>query len=168
MPDQEREARFRALLRAHEGSLRRLAASYAGATSEQEDLLQEIILAIWLALPNFRGESSEKTFLFRIAQNRCISHLAKRRRVDSLDDLEIDPADSGKGPDALASDAEQSDRLLTAVRRLPVMHRQVIVLALEDLDYREIGAVLGISENNVGVRLNRARAQLRELMEGSE
>lgn len=168
MPEQEREARFRALLRAHEGSLRRLAASYGGATSEQEDLLQEIILAIWLALPNFRGESSEKTFLFRIAQNRCISHIAKRRRVDSLDGLEIDPVDSGKGPDALAVDAEQSHQLLKAVRRLPVMHRQVIVLALEDLDYREIAAVLGISENNVGVRLNRARAQLRELMEGSE
>ena len=53
---------------------------------------------------------------------------------------------------------------MKAMRRLPVMHRQVIVLALEDLEYREIAAVLGISENNVGVRLNRARARLRELM----
>ncbi len=164
MPNPDREAAFRALLRAHQGSLRRLAASYAGATSEQEDLLQEIALALWLALPSFRGESSEKTFLFRIAQNRCISHIARRRPVDSLDGLELDPADSAKGPDALVSDAEQSSRLLQGVRSLPLMHRQVIVLALEDLDYREIAAVLGITETNVGVRLNRARARLRKLM----
>jgi RNA polymerase sigma-70 factor (ECF subfamily) len=53
---------------------------------------------------------------------------------------------------------------MQAVRRLPLIQRQVVVLALEDLDYAEIGAVLGISENNVGVRLNRARASLRKLM----
>jgi RNA polymerase sigma factor (sigma-70 family) len=164
MSDPGREKRFRELLQAHQGSLRRLAASYAGKTSEQDDLLQEIALAIWLALPQFRGESSEKTFLFRIAQNRCISHLSRRKPTESLEGLEIDPVDSAKSPDSVVSDAEETRRLLNAMRRLPVMHRQVIVLALEDLDYREIAAVLGISENNVGVRLNRARARLRELM----
>lgn len=164
MSDPARQKRFRELLQAHQGPLRRLAASYAGATSEQEDLLQEIALALWLALPNFRGEASEKTFLFRIAHNRCITHISRRRPVDSLDGLEIDPVDTAKSPDALVADAEQSERLLHAVRALPVMHRQVIVLALEDLDYSEMANVLGISENNVGVRLNRARARLRELM----
>lgn len=168
MPEQNRDERFQKLMQAHQGSLRRMAASYAGATSEQEDLLQEIALALWLALPKFRGESSEKTFMFRIAQNRCISHITRRRPMYSLDGLEIDPIDASRGPDALASDAEQSRRLVEAVRRLPVMHRQVVVLALEDLDYKEIAAVLGISENNVGVRLNRARAQLRQLMGEAE
>lgn len=164
MPDPDRQKRFSELLEAHQGPLRRLAASYAGSTNEQEDLLQEIALALWLALPNFRGEASEKTFLFRIAHNRCITHISRRRPMDSLDGLEIDPVDTAKTPDAVVSEAEQSSRLLKAVRALPLMQRQVVVLALEDLDYSEMPSVLGISENNVGVRLNRARARLRELM----
>jgi RNA polymerase sigma factor (sigma-70 family) len=164
MANPERETIFRELLDRNLPALRRLAASYAGATSEQADLLQEIALALWQALPSFRGESSARTFLFRIAQNRCISHLARRRPTDSLDLLGIDPLDPGTTPDQALGAAQESGRLLAAVRQLPLKHRQVIVLALEDLDYREIAAVLGISENNVGVRMNRARAQLRELL----
>jgi RNA polymerase sigma factor (sigma-70 family) len=159
-----RDAAFRDLLARNLPALRRLAASYAGATSEQEDLLQEIALALWQALPSFRGESSPRTFLFRIAQNRCISHLARRRSFHSVEELELDPADAGPGPEQSLAQAQDNGRLVEAVHRLPLIHRQVVVLALEDLDYEEIAAVLGISANNVGVRLNRARAELKRLM----
>lgn len=167
MANQARETMFRELLDRNLPALRRLAASYAGATSEQADLLQEIALGLWQALPSFRGESSPRTFLFRIAQNRCISHIARRRPTESLDLLGIDPPDSGTTPEQALGSAQDSGRLLAAVRQLPLNHRQVIVLALEDLDYREIAAVLGISESNVGVRMNRARARLRELLGGN-
>jgi len=66
--------------------------------------------------------------------------------------------------DAVVGEAQESAQLLAAVRRLPLIQREVVVLALEDMDYGEIAAVLGISETNVGVRLNRARASLRKLM----
>ena len=164
MFDPDREQAFQSLLAANLPALRRLAASHAGATAEQEDLLQEIALALWQALPGFRGDSSPRTFLFRIAQNRCISHIARRRPSASLEALELDPPDPGATPEQAIGAAQSSQRLLDAVRRLPLIQRQVIVLALEDLDYGEIAAVLGISENNVGVRLNRARAQLKQLL----
>ncbi|MDR2214228.1 MAG: sigma-70 family RNA polymerase sigma factor [Nevskiaceae bacterium] len=156
-----RETQFHALLTANLPALRRLAASYAGRMAEQEDLVQDIALALWQALPRFRGESSSRTFLFRIAHNRCLSYLSRRRINDSLDELELDPADPMASPEQTLDNQQASQRLLQAVHRLPLNHRQVVVLALEDLDYQEIAAVLGISENNVGVRLNRARAQLR-------
>ncbi len=82
----------------------------------------------------------------------------------SLQDLELDPPDGGRSVEATLSQQQDSTRLMEAVRRLPLIQRQVVVLALEDLDYAEIAAVLGITENNVGVRLNRARASLRKLM----
>ena len=66
----ELEQRFDALLEAHGPSLARLAASYARRASEHDDLFQEIAFAIWRALPGFRGECSERTFVFRIAHNR--------------------------------------------------------------------------------------------------
>jgi RNA polymerase sigma-70 factor (ECF subfamily) len=164
MQDPDRERRFLALLNANLPALGRLAGSYAGSTGEREDLVQDIALALWQALPRFRGESSERTFLFRIAHNHCIDHITRRRPMASLQDLELDPADGSRSIEARLTDQQDSARLQEAVRRLPLIQRQVVVLALEDMDYAEIGAVLGISENNVGVRLNRARASLRKLM----
>jgi RNA polymerase sigma-70 factor (ECF subfamily) len=84
--------------------------------------------------------------------------------MDSLQALELDPADDTGPIDMALSQAQDSARLSDAVRRLPLIQRQVIVLALEDMDYQEIAAVLGISEVNVGVRLNRARTALKKLM----
>lgn len=157
----DRLERFETLLAANRPALARLAASYATSPADRDDLLQEIAMGLWLALPGFRAECSERTFLFRIAHNRCISHLARRRPQVSLDELEIDPVDQGATPDTGVSDAQQTERLQDAVRRLPLTYRQVIVLLLEDLDYRQIAQVLGISETNVGARLTRARGLLR-------
>ena len=164
MEDPDRERRFLALLNANLPALGRLAGSYAGSTGEREDLLQEIALALWQALPRFRGESSERTFLFRIAHNHCIDHITRRRPMASLQELELDPEDGGRSVESTLTQEQESARLMSAVRRLPLIQRQVVILALEDMDYAEIGAVLGITENNVGVRLNRARATLRKLM----
>jgi RNA polymerase sigma factor (sigma-70 family) len=158
------EQRFLSLLNANLGALGRLAGSYTRTPTERDDLLQDIALALWLALPRFRGESSERTFLFRIAQNRCIDHISRRKPTESLDELEFDPPDMGKPVDTVLGEAQQSRQLVVAIHRLPMTYRQVIVLALEDMDYREIATVLGISETNVGVRLNRARAMLRDLI----
>ena len=156
-----RRDNFEALLAANRPALARLAASYATSPADRDDLLQEIAMGLWLALPGFRAECTERTFLFRIAHNRCISHLSRRRPQVSLDELEIDPVDQHDGPDTGVSHAQQTERLQVAVRSLPLAYRQVIVLLLEDLDYRQIAEVLGISETNVGARLTRARALLR-------
>lgn len=164
MEDPDRERRFLALLNANLAALGRLAGSYASGTAEREDLVQDIALALWQALPRFRGESSERTFLFRIAHNHCIDHITRRRPMASLQDLELDPVDGARSIETSLSQQQDSARLTAAVRQLPLIQRQVVVLALEDMDYAEIGAVLGITENNVGVRLNRARATLRKLM----
>lgn len=164
MTDPDRERRYLALLNANLAALGRLAASYAGSTGERDDLMQEIALALWQALPRFRGECSERTFLFRIAHNHCVNHIVRRRPTASLQELELDPEDGARPVEARLTDAQQSARLHDAVRRLPLIQRQVVMLALEDLDYAEIAAVLGITETNVGVRLNRARASLRKMM----
>ena len=84
--------------------------------------------------------------------------------MESLQAMELDPADDTRPIEMSLGQAQDSARLLQAVQRLPLIQRQVIVLALEDMDYQEIASVLGISETNVGVRLNRARTTLKRLM----
>ena len=164
MQDPDRERRFLALLNANLPALGRLAGSYVRSSAEREDLLQDIALALWQALPRFRGDSSERTFLFRIAHNHCINHITRRRPMASLQELELDPPDGSISIETRLNAQQDSARLTEAVRQLPLIQRQVVVLALEDMEYAEIAQVLGITENNVGVRLNRARATLRRQM----
>ncbi len=142
----------------------REAASYARAPGERENILQEIALAIWSALPRFRGECSERTFLFRIAHNRAITYLARRRltTIDADENVEIE--DSSLNPETALSSEQQGQRLLDAIHRLPVGHAQVVTLTLEGMRYADIAEVLGISEANVGARLTRARQMLRKLL----
>ncbi|HEY7670696.1 MAG TPA: sigma-70 family RNA polymerase sigma factor [Gammaproteobacteria bacterium] len=159
------EEQFTRLLTGNRAALSRLAASYTRTAGDCDDLLQEIAMALWRALPAFRGECSERTFVFRIAHNRCITHLSKRRVNVSLDEAEIEVEDPSANAEAALAEEQERQRLLAAIRDLPAIHREVLVLALEGMGYREIADVVGISESNVGVRLNRARERLRELLE---
>jgi RNA polymerase sigma-70 factor (ECF subfamily) len=158
------ERQFDRLLAAHGAALTRLAGSYTNTAADRDDLTQEIAIAIWRALPRFRGECSERTFVFRIAHNRAISWLVRNRRQPPTgEDLEV--RDSRPDAESELAREQRAERLRRAVRRLPVLYRQAVTLSLEGLDYGEIAEVLGISENNVGARLSRARQMLRELLE---
>ena len=153
-------------MEAEGAALARLAASYARGPGDGEDLFQDIAVAIWQALPRFRGECSERTFLFRIAHNRGIAHVARRRlpTIDAAEDVEL--PDKRPNPEQQLSVEQQGRQLLDAIRCLPLGHRQVVTLALEGMSYGEIGDVLGIAEGNVGARLTRARQMLRAQLQG--
>ena len=161
----DRDARYLRLVTDHDRAIRRLAASYEREPARQQDLVQDIWLALWQALPALRGECSDRTFIFRIAHNRGVTHIRhwSRRRTEVLDEC-APLADPSMDPEDAATDRQRRERLQAAVRRLPLGLRQVTVLMLEGLSHREMAEVLGISENNVAVRLARARAALaREL-----
>jgi len=146
-------------------ALVRLTACYEWLPQAREDLLQEILLAIWRALPSFRGDCSEKTFCFRVAHNRCLTHVWRRGQSRESEGELPEAPDPHKNPETLAIDSHRRETLLTAIRALPVNYRQVITLALEDLTAAEMATVLGVTENNVAVRLNRARKALRSILE---
>jgi RNA polymerase sigma-70 factor (ECF subfamily) len=170
MPSAEsRDDRCVRLLHEHDRALRRLAASYERDPSRQQDLLQEIWLAVWQALPRFRGDCSERTFVYRIAHNRAVSHVDhwQRRRTDSLDEDAPLPA-SQPDPEHALSIEQRRERLQAAVQQLPMGLRQVVVLTLEGLSHAEVAEVVGITENNVAVRLTRARAALSRLLGARE
>ncbi|MFZ0962231.1 MAG: RNA polymerase sigma factor [Terriglobia bacterium] len=163
-----REERFDRILREYGAALARVAFGYEKVASAREDLTQEIALAVWQALPHFRGECSERTFVYRIAHNRCLTHVYRRQPShEPLEELppSQEPLDPKPHPEEQVAIAHERDRLRSAIQRLPLVHRQVIMLMLEELSHAEIAEVLGITENNVGVRLNRARKALREALE---
>src|SRR5580658_5431832 len=144
-------------------SIGRLASSYESRAHAREDLLQDIRLAIWTALPRFRGDASMRTFVFRIAHNRALTHVWRRKKAGQPEEAE-NVVDARENPEASAIENTNRAKLVDAIRGLPIPFRQVITLALEDLSHAEIAAVLGISENNVAVRMNRARNLLKEIL----
>lgn len=161
----QREALFDRVIQENGSALIRLAAAYTNSEGDRDDLFQDISFAIWQALPAFRGESSVRTYLFRIAHNRGIAYLASRRSIHTLEQEELRLHDPMPNPERRLEIEEQRRNLLAAVRKLPVVYRHVITLALEGLTYPEMADVLGVSEANIGVRLNRARKELRKLLE---
>ncbi|HEY9554954.1 MAG TPA: sigma-70 family RNA polymerase sigma factor [Allosphingosinicella sp.] len=143
----------------------RIAMSYESDITQREDLVQQIFLAIWQALPTFRGDSSVKTFVGKIAQNRSISHVAKRVREPRIAELPEELATETPSPEDSANDASERRLLLAKTRLLPLPQRQVIILVLEGFSYGEIADMLEIAPNALWVRMTRAKAALKRLLE---
>lgn len=143
----------------------RICASYERDRDLARELVQEVWFAVWRALPAFRADSSLKTFVARIAQFRAISHVTKHARKP-LDAAFGDEMPAVPIPESQVIAADERDRVLQAVRRLPIAYRQPVILTLEDFSPAEIATMLGLSQNVIGVRLNRARSMLREMLNG--
>ena len=157
------ELEYERIRREYGPLLGRIVESYTSAGADRDDLSQEVGLAIFNAMKRFRGESSEKTFIIRIAHNRGLNFVYKRPKLMASEQMEI--PDRRPNPEQAADAAERRKILLACIRSLPVGYRQVLTLALEDLSHQEISEIVGISLSNVAVRLNRAKAMVNEKME---
>ncbi|MCD9004990.1 sigma-70 family RNA polymerase sigma factor [Luteimonas sp. XNQY3] len=134
----------------------------------REELMQEVLLAVWQALPALHDRDRLLPFALRIAHNLGASHVRAAMRVPAPLPLDLDGHDV---PDpATVADAERarSQWLFEALATLPLTLRQPLMLQLEGFDYGEIGDLLGLSQENVGVRLHRARARLKALLSREE
>jgi RNA polymerase sigma-70 factor (ECF subfamily) len=156
------ELQFRQWLGEHKGLLVKVVRSFAEGPADQDDLFQEILLQVWLSLPNFRADSKPTTWLYRVALNTALawkrSEKKRRRRQGSLSISEAAPP-GGSAAAALQND-RIVDQLYAAIRALPPAKRALVVLYLDGFTYREIADVVGISESNVGVSLNRIKKDL--------
>lgn len=158
---------FDEILATHAGFIDRVLSSYERSATVREELVQESALALWRALPAFRGDASLKTFIARIAHNIGVSHIRRVSRFRAAGEVPDDIADAADDPERHTINTQDHVRLADAVRALPISLRQATVLLLEDFSHKEIADALGISEGAVAVRLNRARAELARRLGGS-
>jgi RNA polymerase sigma-70 factor (ECF subfamily) len=159
-----RRARFAALLADHHGLLRKIAWGFSTCAADRADLMQDMAAQLWAVFPRWDGVRPFSTWAYRIALNVALG----RRRApapptvphDELHD-EAPQAHAAGGPD----EAALLHQLRRAVDGLDPLNRALLLLYLDDLAYREIGEILGLTETNVGVRLNRLKQRLRAQME---
>lgn len=160
------DAQFAQLLDAHAEVAWRIAGAYSRTRADREDLYQEVLLQAWRALPSFRGDAAERTWLTRIAINVALGTVRRderRRTVDAPTAVEAVASD-GHDPAHAASQADALDRLYGALRQLPEVDRALVLLTLDERPHAEIADVLGLSVSNVAVRLHRVKARLATLL----
>jgi RNA polymerase sigma-70 factor (ECF subfamily) len=160
-----KEQLFAEVTRTCTGLITRIALSYEADAALRRELIQDILLAVWVALPSFRGDSSLKTFAAAIAQKRCITHVTKRAREPRQVELPADLVSAAPPPDEVALKNDQKRRLVESIQRLPIPQREAIVLCFEGFSYGEMAEILGISANAVMLRCQRAKSTLKTIME---
>jgi RNA polymerase sigma-70 factor (ECF subfamily) len=159
---------FSQILQKHAALIGRVAATYEANFHMRQELLQEITLAVWQALDKFKGDSSLKTYVLRVAHNRAITHVAyhaKQPRNDSYCEMESPEPSLHPSTDEKIDQQQQIQLMLAQVRQMPIQARQVVTMSMEGLSYNEIADACGISPSNAGVVLNRARKVLMESIE---
>jgi RNA polymerase sigma factor (sigma-70 family) len=162
MNSKAQQAIFDDWLREHAAILHHVANGFATG-ADRHDLMQELMLALWRAVPAFRAASLPSTFIFRVTHNAALTwkraERSYRRRLDSFQELQAaSPAileESGGEP---PSDA--LELLYAAIRTLAPLDRSLVLLQLDGAGYAQIAEIHGLSESNVGVRLNRIKHKL--------
>ena len=157
MTRKEQNDRFAAWICDHAGVLNKVARAYSFHPAEQQDLLQEMQVAVWHSVPGFRAGSKVSSYIYRIALNRAISWVrresAYRRKLDLIESAP-ETAPGADTPDP------RMELVYAEIRQLSKAERALILMQLDGFSYEEIGQALGLSTTNVGARLTRIRRKL--------
>ncbi len=153
----------------HGSSVMKVARAYTLTSEECQDLAQEILLEAWRSLPRFEGKARAATWFYRVALHTAMKwqrkDIPRRRRQLPLLEVQVLATEGASAAEG-AQHRETVEQLYQAIHQLPKTDAALVLLYLDDLSYPEMAEVLGISESNVGVKLNRAKKALSELMNG--
>jgi RNA polymerase sigma-70 factor (ECF subfamily) len=168
--EEDHKSIFTKWLEEHSSSVIKVARAYTLSTDECQDLAQEILLQAWCSLAKFEGKASAATWFYRIALHTAMNWQRKdrprRARQQPFLELQDLASEASESPEQVQQ-RETVEQLYKAIHQLPKVDAALVLLYLNDLSYREMSEVLGISENQVGVKLNRAKKALSALMKGA-
>jgi RNA polymerase sigma-70 factor (ECF subfamily) len=159
MHDSERDRIFSDWLAGHKGILFKVVHAYAFEHADRQDLFQEIVIQVWRSVAAFRGESSVPTWMYRVALNTAIAWTRKEDRpqrgkqpFEVVEGLLMDASAEGHDP--------RVAWLYHQIAQLKDVDRSVALLLLDGFSYKEIAAIVGLTESNVGVKINRIKSAL--------
>lgn len=132
---------------------------YTGERNQAEDLLQEVFLSVWNNMQKFRQDAAWSTWIYRIAVNTCLTYLRKKK----LNTVDLDADFLGALPEEKSTKEQEIQLLYTCVSKLAEADRLIIGMVLDDKPYEEIAAILGLTVNNLRVKIHRIKKQLTEI-----
>ena len=153
------EKEFIQLIQQHQPIIHKVCNMYMDTAPDREDLFQEIMISAWKGSKNFRGDAKFSTWLYRVALNTAITFFKKGRKQAAV---YPESTEYAQIPDEQNNREAQLSALTNAINDLNEIDKALIVLYLEDIAYPDIAVILGISANNVAVKMNRVKARLKE------
>lgn len=152
------EKDFLAKLKEHQNIIFKLVHLYANSEEDKKDMYQEIALQAWKTHENFRGDAKFSTWLYRLCLNTIFTIQRKANKIEYTDTIKYEEEFT------TAQNSGEADRLYKAIRTLPETERAIISLHLDGYDNKEIGELIGITPNLVGVKLHRIKQHLATLL----
>lgn len=159
----ELEHEFVSNLEKHQNIVHKICRMYTNDQESHNDLFQEITIQLWNAYPKFRGDSKFSTWMYRVALNTAITLYRKSKkdlRTQNYDEVSF----KIKADDYNDEVEKQLQLMYKAVKELNDIDKALVFLYLEDQSYREISEMLGISEVNARVKMNRIKKALRNIL----
>ena len=158
----EQQQEFIKQLNENQRVIHKICKIYMDNPSDHEDLFQEIVIQLWKAYPNFRGEAKFSTWAYRIGLNTTLALFRKRKRDVPADSMEMLP--EIKIAEEHDDQTAQIQAMYDAIHLLSDVEKALIMMYLDDKPYREISEILGITEGNARVKMNRAKEKLKTLI----
>jgi len=150
---------FSETIQQHQGILHKLCRLYRDSREDREDLFQEMIYQLWKSYPSFAGNARISTWIYRVALNTALADFRRKQPRITYTDSLPDIPDNGSQATSV-----QQDQLFAALRQLSDAEKAIIALYLEDMSYQEIADIIGIDENYVGVKLNRIKSKIKNIL----
>lgn len=161
-----KEEKFRQVIDKNDNRIKSVCRYYSKNQEKQKDIYQEILINIWKGLDSFRGDAQPGTWIYKIAVNTAIGFVMKEQKRINLEVVLEDKNLKYFSEDPEVQSLPEKEILLNElenqINQLSVIDKILISLLLEDLSYREIADVVGITEPNVRVKIHRIKGILRE------
>jgi RNA polymerase sigma-70 factor (ECF subfamily) len=158
MKESEQQQIFHEWLDGYRGLIFKIIRAYAFNTDDLNDLFQEVCLQVYRSIPNFKEKSAVSTWLYRISLNTAINwSTGEKKRVNGYHGIEtmanlLQTSDDSK--------EEKLNWLYAEIKKLNEIDRSLTLLLLDGYSYKEMAEIMGISENNIGVKIHRIKKQL--------
>ncbi|MEM6345145.1 MAG: RNA polymerase sigma factor [Bacteroidota bacterium] len=163
-----KEAEYLKLMEANQERLQRICRFYCRDVEAQKDLMQEIAFQIWRSRERYRGEAQLNTWLYRIGINTALAYLRKQKKRETQPlEAKAQVVADARNPEEKLEQQERLDLLMQAIQQLKKLDQSIILLYLEELSYQEIAKVTGLSESNVGVKINRIKKRISQNLKKS-
>lgn len=153
---------FEQLLKEHERLVYKICRIYGKTEDDRQDLFQDIVIQLWKSYPGFRAESKFSTWLYCIALNVAITQYRKQKnKIYTVDIEELNVVLPDQGYSTIKD--EQSQEMYTAIEKLNDIEKAIVMLYLDDKSYDEMEEIMGISNGNLRVKMNRIKEKLRQI-----
>lgn len=155
-----KEKEFIQLLNQNQKIIHKVCNLYMNWQEDKEDLFQEITLQAWKAFSQFRGEAKFSTWLYRVALNTAITFFRKDKKnafIATVSEIPELAHQSDRDPIE-----DKTKAMYKAIADLSKIDKAIVMLYLEDYSYSEISEIIGITANNIAVKMNRIKVKLRE------